>query len=34
MEFILWIFILAFGSLGFGIVLTSVIISAYRKDHH
>lgn len=31
MEFILWIFILAFGSFGLGIILVSAIINIYRK---
>lgn len=33
MEFILWLFILAFGSLGLGFVLTSAIINVYRKEN-
>lgn len=32
MEFILWIFILAFGSLGLGIILVSALINVYRKE--
>ena len=32
MEFILWIFILAFGSLGLSFVLISALINIYRKE--